>query len=210
MTRPEDVAQAATLGADYVGVIFAGGPRHQTPDEAVRVVGGAASPPRRVAVVAEQTVREIVDLVRALSANVVQLHADPGVERVREVRRTTGVETWAVLRVEGSTLPRSFGAIAEAADAVVLDARAAGGLGGSGVTLPWAELSRSLSASRGSTRIVLAGGLRPENVAEAVAAIEPDIVDVSSGVESAPGIKDHERMRAFRDAVRRAGAAGGR
>ena len=111
-----------------------------------------------------------------------------------------------MLQLPGDELPVNAIDIAAAADAIVLDAQVPGGLGGTGVTLPWTQLARSLTAIRGTCRIVLAGGLTPENVATAITAIEPDIVDVSSGVESAPGIKDHSRMRAFRDAVTGAGA----
>ena len=206
MTRGEDVAMAASLGAQYVGVIFAGGPRHQTADGALRVFGGSAPPPKRVAVVAEQTAAEIAGLVRSLHIDVVQLHANPSVERVEEVRSTTSASVWAVLTLAGDELPPDVERIATAADAIVLDARVPSGLGGSGVTLPWTQLSRSLDRIRGKCRIVLAGGLKPENVSTAIIAVGPDIVDVSSGVESAPGIKDHSRMRAFRDAVAGAGA----
>jgi phosphoribosylanthranilate isomerase len=206
MTRAEDVAVAAGLGAHYVGVIFAGGPRHQSPDGATRLLGGTVPPPRRVAVVAGQTTGEIADLARTLTLDVVQLHADSDATRVHDVRRAAGTDVWAVLRIEGAELPPSFGELADAADAIVLDARVPGVLGGSGVALPWRDLARALAPVRGDRRIVLAGGLRPENVEEAISAIEPDVVDVSSGVESAPGVKDHEKMRAFRDAVQRAGA----
>ena len=210
MTRAADVAEAAALGAEYVGVIFAGGPRHQSVETALRVLGDAPSTLKRVGVVSTQTVDEIADLVRVLGLHAVQLHADPAPSRIRDVRNATGVDTWAVLRLSGATLPATFREVAAVADAIVLDAHVPGGLGGSGVKLPWSELARALESERGQTRLVLAGGLRPENVGEAIAAIEPDVVDVSSGIESAPGIKDHERMRAFRDAVQRAGVRNGR
>jgi phosphoribosylanthranilate isomerase len=206
MTRAEDVAEAAALGAQYVGVILAGGPRHQTVDGAARVLGGTAPPPKRVGVVAEQTPEELREIVTALSLDIVQLHADPAPGRLDDVRRVTSAELWAAIRLEGATLPPSVGDLAAAADAIVLDARVPGGLGGSGVTLPWAELGAALEPLRGSTRIILAGGLRPENVAAAIAAMAPDAVDVSSGVETSPGVKDHQLMRAFRDEVQRAGA----
>jgi phosphoribosylanthranilate isomerase len=204
MTRATDVAEAAALGAQYVGVIFAGGPRHQSVESARRLLSGAPSTLRRVGVVANQSIDEIVTLVRELGLHAVQLHADPDRARIREVKVATEVDVWAVLRLSGASLPATFRDTAAAADAIVLDARTPGGLGGTGVALPWSDLAQALATVRGQTTLVLAGGLRAENVGEAIAAIEPDIVDVSSGVESAPGIKDHERMRAFRDAVHNA------
>ena len=201
MTRAEDVACAGTLGASYVGAIFAGGPRHQTMESAQRMFAAAPPSPLRVAVVSGQTPIEIAGLVHALRLHAVQLHGNPGVERIEQVRRETKAKVWAVIQLPGDELPADFADVAAAADAVVLDAGIPGGPGGSGVTLPWTQLARSLARVRGDTRIVLAGGLKPENVANAIAAIEPDIVDVSSGVESAPGIKDHNRMREFLYAV---------
>ena len=88
-----------------------------------------------------------------------------------------------------------------ASDGLLLDAFSPSGLGGTGVSFGWSAVADELRMIRGEKPIILAGGLRPENVGEAIAALGPDIVDVSSGVERAPGIKDHERMRAFRDAV---------
>jgi phosphoribosylanthranilate isomerase len=205
MTRGEDVAFAAGLGASFVGAIFAGGPRHQTVDGAQRLFAAAVPPPERVAVVGGQTPVEIAGIVNTLRLHAVQLHANPTVERIDEVRSATAAKIWAVLQIAGDELPANVADIASAADAIVLDARVPGGLGGSGVTLPWTQLSRSLAKVRGQCRIVLAGGLKPENVAIAIAALGPDVVDVSSGVESAPGIKDHGRMRAFVEAVAGAG-----
>jgi phosphoribosylanthranilate isomerase len=89
----------------------------------------------------------------------------------------------------------------QAADAVVLDTAAANGLGGSGELFDWEAVAGQLGAIRRRARMVLAGGLRPDNVALAIRALRPDVVDVSSGVESAPGIKDFELMRRFVDAV---------
>jgi phosphoribosylanthranilate isomerase len=207
MTRPEDVAEAGRLAADYVGVIFAGGPRHQSLDGARRVLSTAATT-RRVGVVSDQTVDEIAELVGALGLHAVQLHADPDPERIRAVHDATGVETWAVVRLAGSQLPPRFGEMVAAADAIVLDAWTPSGLGGSGVTLSWVELATVLTPWRRHRKLVLAGGLRAENVGDAIAALGPDVVDVSSGVESTPGVKDHERMRAFREAVERSGIGG--
>jgi phosphoribosylanthranilate isomerase len=87
----------------------------------------------------------------------------------------------------------------------VLDAKIPGQLGGTGQAFDWDAIARTLDRRQVRARVVLAGGLNPENVAHAVRVVAPDVVDVSSGVESAPGIKDHARMRAFSDAVRRRG-----
>jgi phosphoribosylanthranilate isomerase len=206
MTRGEDVAFAAGLGARYVGAIFAGGPRHQTVDGARRVFGASVPPPMRVAVVAEQTPVEVAGMVHALRLHAVQLHANPSIQRIDQIRSVTAAKIWAVLQISGDELSPDVTEIASAVDAIVLDARVPGGLGGSGVTLPWTQLARSLTDVRGRCRIVLAGGLTPENVATAITAVEPDVVDVSSGVELAPGIKDHSRMHAFFKAAAGAGA----
>ena len=81
-----------------------------------------------------------------------------------------------------------------------------GALGGTGVALPWAELDEALQAVRGRTPLVLAGGLRSDNVEEAAAVLRPDVVDVSSGVESMPGVKRHAEVLSFIIAARRARA----
>ncbi|MGH7623143.1 MAG: phosphoribosylanthranilate isomerase, partial [Gemmatimonadaceae bacterium] len=112
-----------------------------------------------------------------------------------------------VVRVAGGELPPEAMGAARAGDGLLIDAYAPGALGGTGVALPWAELSDAIGALRaacGERPLILAGGLRPGNVAKAIAALAPAVVDVSSGVESAPGVKDHARMRAFRDAVTQA------
>jgi phosphoribosylanthranilate isomerase len=201
MTRGEDIAFAASLGAQYIGVILAGGPRHQNLDRAQALY--AATPPlvRRVAVVADQTPIEIAGLVNMGRLQVVQLHADPSVERIESVRGATSAEVWAVIRVSGSELPANLIDVARAANGIVLDARVPGGLGGSGVTLPWSDIARRIHPARKHGRLILAGGLRPDNLPEAIGTLDPDVVDVSSGVETAPGIKDHQKMRAFRDAA---------
>jgi phosphoribosylanthranilate isomerase len=196
LTRSEDAAQAAALGARYAGFIFAGGPRERTPSVAVGVLS-AAPPCRRVGVFGADALTRIPATVSTCPLDVVQLHADPGPADVAAVRRVFDGAVWAVVRVEGDAVPTGIADLFAAADAVVLDARAPGGLGGSGRAFDWAAVARRLPQDRGATALVLAGGLRPENVQDGIRAIGPDIVDVSSGVESAPGIKDHARMAAF-------------
>lgn len=201
MTRHEDALEAARLGAAYVGVIFAGGPRQLTPDRASEVLRGLSTRVRRVGVFADQEPTDIARIASEVGLDVAQLHGAPDVDRVRAVKSAFGGEVWAVVRVPGADVPQAATALAGEADGLLLDAYVPGALGGTGMTLPWAKLAEALRPIRSRGRLVLAGGLRPENVAEAVSVLAPDVVDVSSGVESATGIKSHDRMRAFHAAV---------
>ncbi len=206
LTHPADARYAAELGAEYVGCIFAGGPRLVSNEQA-REIGAAAraagsSAVRVVGVLGATEPRVAAATAEDAGLDIVQLHADPDATAVGALRRHWTGSVWAVVRVHGSSLPADVGDLFDVADAVVLDARVDGGpLGGTGVTLPWRALGDALSPYRGRAPIVLAGGLRPENVAQAVAELAPDVVDVSSGVERAPGLKDHARMAAFASAA---------
>ena len=201
LTRLDDADEAVRLGASYVGVIFAEGPRMLTADRARHVLADVPSSVQRVGVFADQPPHEISRMVDFVGLDVVQLHGASGHDRIAALRRETKAAIWSVLRVRPEQIAARMTELGDSADAVLLDAYVPGALGGTGVTLPWPMIADDVQRLRGDMPIILAGGLRPENVSEAIAAIGPDVVDVSSGVESAPGIKDHQRMRAFRDAV---------
>lgn len=200
LTRAEDAEAADAAGAAYLGVIFAGGARERTPAEARATLAGRRA--RKVGVFASQSEGEIADTASIVGLHVVQLHADADPERVHAVRAATGLEIWAVVRTADGALPAHAEELADAADALLVDALAPGRLGGTGATVPWGILGESLDAMTSGHRIILAGGLTPENVAEAIGYVSPMVVDVSSGVESSPGVKDHARLRAFIAAVR--------
>ncbi len=229
MTRAEDVLVAAELGAAYVGCVFAGGPRRRTPSEAASLFAVLSGPraTRRVGVFAPDTgpntgphagPREsaspgIQEVAARVPLDIAQVHGEASPAAIAALRarlRETqpAREVWAVVRCEGGRLPSGVAALWEAADALLLDAHVPGMLGGTGTTLPWQSMAASVRAARRDAgpgaRLILAGGLTPGNVVAAIAALQPDVVDVSSGVERAPGIKDHDRMRAFADAVRSA------
>lgn len=204
LTRRGDAEVAAALGASFVGVIFAGGPRQVTLASARDVLTGAGAA-RRVGVFGAVDAGSIARVARDLALDVVQLHGDQDAAFVRSVKAGFDGLVWAVLRVSGDRLPVTAGALFESADAVVLDAKVPGALGGTGVALAWDSIADELAAVRGATGVILAGGLTAENVGRAARAIAPTVVDVSSGVEVTPGVKDHERMRAFAAAVRAAG-----
>ena len=200
MTRPADATIAAELGASYVGAIFAPGPR-QVSVETARELFDSANGISRVGVFGTNDIREIGRVAEALELDVVQLHADPTPDDVHAMRGGFGGEVWAALRVSGSALPDSAEELIDAADGVVLDARNPGKLGGTGETLPWHDLAAEVGRTRTGGLIILAGGLTAQNVGTAMRDLAPDVVDVSSGVEQSPGIKDHDLMRDFAAAV---------
>ena len=203
LTRSIDAEYADAAGVEYLGVIFAGGPRERTPAQARDTLAGRRA--RRVGVFADQPEDVVASVVEAVGLHVVQLHGGTDPERVERVRAATGKEVWAVLRTSDGILPEAVEELCDAADALLIDAHVPGQLGGSGVAVPWDRLGESLDALDYHPRIVLAGGLTPDNVAEAIDLVAPNVVDVSSGVESSTGIKDHSRIRAFIGAVRSAG-----
>ena len=113
-----------------------------------------------------------------------------------------GFEVWRVATLDGSSPPGpAITALAEGADALLVEPRLAGGAGGRGVALD-IDLAKRARAALAGRRMVLAGGLRPGTVAEAIRLVAPDGVDVSSGVESAPGVKDPGLLQHFLEAVR--------
>ena len=205
LTRAEDAEYAASLGAAYVGVIFADSPRCVAPAAASAVIAGVRGRARTVGVFGPATVETIVTLASDVGLDVVQLHGDPSPGIVERVRPFFDGEVWAAVRIAAGELPTEAAALLGVADAIVLDAKIPGQLGGTGQAFDWEAVERTLDRRQVRARVVLAGGLNPENVGHAVRVVAPDVVDVSSGVESAPGIKDHARMRAFSDAVRRRG-----
>jgi phosphoribosylanthranilate isomerase len=205
LTRDTDAAFAVSLGAAYVGVIFAKSPRRVDPAAAASVVAPARGRAKTVGVFGRSSIEAVATVAAEVALDVVQLHGDPTPGIVERVRPFFTGEVWAVVRIDGSRLPRDATALLSVADAVVLDTKVSGQLGGTGTAFDWTGVARTLDRQRVRSRIVLAGGLNHENVAHAVRVVAPDVVDVSSGVESAPGIKDHARMRAFSEAVRRRG-----
>ena len=200
LTRPEDAARASELGARYAGVILADGPRLLPPARA-REVLGAARGPLRVAVVGHGAPAVLAAQATAAGADIIQLHGDPTAADVAAIRRSFPGRIWAVVRVGDAGLPPGTAALFDSAHAVVLDAKVAGRLGGSGVRFDWDAVANALIPLRGRAALVLAGGLTADNIIEALDRLGPDVVDVSSGVESSPGVKDPERMRRFAHAV---------
>lgn len=203
--RRADVEAAAEAGADYAGLVLAESPRRLAPEEAAELAGAArAAGLRPVGVFVDRPAPEVARLADRLGLAAVQLHGeeDPG---ACASLRSEGAEVWKALRPRSpGELERLVDRYAAHVDALLVEGWSPEAAGGTGTGFPHEWLAGD--ARPAGLRIVLAGGLDPENVAGAVRSVRPDVVDVSSGVESAPGRKDPGRIRAF---VRAARAAAG-
>lgn len=192
LTRSSDVECCVRLGVDTIGLNFwSGTPRVTTTPFATEMV---ASFPKQefVGVFVGASLEEIEVVRDRTGIRWVQLHGD---ETPAELQACQPFAYKALRLAEEGDIQEAarFGG-----ERILVDARVAGHMpGGTGHTFPW-DWAKSLSQER---RLVLAGGLGPENVVEAIAAIRPWQVDVASGVESSPGLKDHELLRRFVEAV---------
>ena len=203
LTRRADLEVAMELDAEYVGAVFAESPRRVTAEQARSLFEGVSGT-RRVGVFGAESADAIARTAERAGLDVVQLHGDQTPEEALAVKGVTGLETWVAIRVGNELMSTNLDAMISSADAMLFDTRADGSLGGTGRAFDWELLTNLLDQHRHARpRIVLAGGLTPDLVPRAIAAVRPDVVDVSSGVEARPGVKDHDRMRAFAAAVRR-------
>jgi phosphoribosylanthranilate isomerase len=197
ITRLEDAELAVSLGAWAIGLnLWPGSKRACDPAEGVRISNALRRKIEIAGVFVNQSLDEVAALADMLHLSIVQLHGDEGPSYANEVARRTGAK---VIKAQSVRLASDVVAIqAFHTDFHLLDAHREGLRGGTGETFDWTMLNRRHS----KVPLILAGGLTPDNVAEAIAATRPWAVDVASGVESAPGIKDPEKMKAFAEAVR--------
>ena len=193
ITRLEDAEAAIELGAGAIGFVFwPNSPRYLDPERARAIV--AALPPfiATVGVFVDQTARLVNGVAARVGLSTVQLHGDEPIEMLGEIERPV---------VKAMALRAST--TAEEADAwpsrvrLLIDAYDPDQRGGTGRAVDW-KRAAAFAARR---PVVLAGGLHAANVADAILTVKPFGIDVSSGVESSPGIKDHSRLRALFDAV---------
>jgi len=192
ITDPADAEAAADAGADALGVNFAASRRRVTIDQAIEIVASVPDHVLSVGVFRDHTADEVIDIVRQVGLGAAQLHGSESVATSRKVHESVPM----LFRAMSATDPALTDIDAHGADVVLLDAPVPGG----GVPFDW-TLVGDLTARH---RVLLAGGLRPDTVADAVIAVRPWGVDVASGVEVEPGRKDHDAMRRFIDAARSA------
>ncbi|OOG22332.1 N-(5'-phosphoribosyl)anthranilate isomerase [Thioalkalivibrio denitrificans] len=195
VTRVEDALAAAEAGADAVGFVFyAKSPRAVSPEVAREIA--LALPPfmSRVGLFVDAPSETVAAVLQQVPLDLLQFH---GSESPAYCGRFGRPYLKAVPMAEGTDPVAYMDAYPEAAG-FLLDSHGNGRVGGTGETFDWGRIPRDLRHC-----LVLAGGLNPDNVAEAVRRVRPWAVDVSSGVEARPAIKDPERIRAFVDEVRR-------
>lgn len=204
LTRPADARAAEAAGATYGGVILAdGSPRRVHAEDVVRIFDGVSL--RRCGVFVNADYATIATAIDDMDLDIVQLHGDEGPELARRLRSGLGVETWKALRPRsGEEFATELQRFASEVDGVLLDGWSKSARGGTGTPFPWQEVAARRDELPPTLRFVAAGGLGPANVAEMMALLSPDVVDVSSGVESAPGLKDHILINEFAAAVRSA------
>ncbi|MDK4805196.1 MAG: phosphoribosylanthranilate isomerase [Novosphingobium aromaticivorans] len=188
--------------ADYAGLVFfPPSPRHLALRDAAMLGERAAGRTKLVGLFVDADDAMIGEALAAARLDVVQLHGKESPERVAQVKARFGLPVWKALSIASAADVAAAARYDGAADLLLFDAKAPKGAalpGGLGLVFDWSLLA----ARRGPTPWGLAGGLSPANVGEAVRATGTGLVDVSSGVESAPGVKDESLIRAFCRAAR--------
>jgi phosphoribosylanthranilate isomerase len=199
ITSPADAAVAIESGADALGFnFFPGSRRYLPPGPSRHWIATLPLAIDKVAVLVNPTWSEAIEVAGLSGITALQLHGLETPDFCRGLAEKKIRFAKAIPVTDGSSLNDlpSF-----STGTVVLDSARGGHFGGSGRAFPW-EIARHFVQANPQLRVVLAGGLTPENVAEAVALVRPFGVDVTSGVESSAGVKDYGRLRAFIGAAR--------
>lgn len=194
----ESALAAVEAGADALGFVFVESSiRNIDPDDAYEIAGYLPPFVTKVGLFFDATPEEIDDLGDAFPYDLVQLHGSEDESIVREIREAAGVPILKAIRFEADTIEREFQRWNQVneIDALLVD----GSAGGAGTAFDWTALAKHIGIC--DHPLVLAGGLTPENVAEAIRVVRPYAVDVSSGVESERGVKSAALIGAFCRAV---------
>jgi phosphoribosylanthranilate isomerase len=196
LTNLDDADAALAAGAWALGVVlWPQSPRACTPDAAAEIAAAFRRRAQIVGVFVNPTLDELALAADAIGLTMIQLHGDEGPAFCAEAARRTGCKVIKAARVRGRADIQALAPFHT--DFHLLDSHVRGRRGGTGETFEW-ELVRG---RRSTVPMILSGGLSAENVGEAIAVARPFAVDVASGVESAPGVKDHDKLEAFARAV---------
>lgn len=197
VTRVEDALRAVDLGAWAVGLIFhPPSPRACDRDRGAEVAAAVRRRAEVAGVFVNRPLDEVADTADAVGLTLLQLHGDEGPAYCQEAARRTGCRVIKAVRARSRADIQAL--TPYSVDYHLLDNHAEGRWGGTGETFDWALVA----VRRSDVPLVVSGGLEPGNVAEAIAATRPFAVDVASGVEAEPGVKDPAKLEAFFAAAR--------
>lgn len=204
ITTQEALEAAAKGGASHIGFVFyPRSPRHLERSAAARLAKAAPGGLKKVGVFVNPDADELVQTAKAVPLDMIQLHGDESAQNIEEVRRSTGLPVIKAVSIAGPGDVVRAHTFEAAADAILLDAKPAPSgdpdalPGGTGLSFDWALIAGETWAAPW----VLSGGLTPENVGEAIGTTGAGFVDVSSGVEDRPGVKNAALIKSFLEAV---------
>jgi len=209
-TSLEDAQLAADAGADAVGFIFAKSPRRMTREQVSKITPYLPGSLETYGLFVDAGFEEIVSAVEDCGFTGVQIHATQDEMLPNRLREYFSKQSRPLVIMRVIHYGQKFDEQLQVMrgnrdiDAVLIDSRTPTAVGGTGIRFDWSAASRSLAAVSSHLRIIAAGGLNPENVAEAIHTLRPWGVDVTTGVEASPGKKDPVKVRAFIAAARAA------
>ncbi len=196
ITTPEQAREVAVAGADAIGLVFAKSPRRVTRERATDII--AALPPlvQSVGVFVDPSEQELLDILAQCPLDLIQLHGNESPEFCKRF----APRVIKAFRIKDEADLLALSPYRDTVRGFLLDAWSSRAMGGTGESFDWSIAKKA--CIQVSTPVILAGGLDPGNAAKAVTQVRPWGVDVSSGVEKSPGIKDMEKVKAFIKAVR--------
>lgn len=206
LTNTGDALFAASAGADAIGIVNVPESKRYVKLHDAREIFRSMPPfVARVLVASPTRISEVKEIERS-GAEYIQLHGVEDIMFVKEIRESTRLKLIKQIYVTGTEAVEQAQLYSGVVDAILLDTKTHDGMGGTGQVHDW-EISKKIASSI-EKPVILAGGLNPENVLDAIGKVGPYAVDVASGVEASPGIKDKKRMEEFIKKVKGYGTTG--
>ena len=211
-TNLPDAQAALDAGADALGFVFAESPRRVQPAQVTKIVAGLRKPAERIGVFVNTPAHEVMKIVRECSLTGVQLQGEETPQYIKDLLRIAEGSPLKIIKTFSANAPYELSTAASAVmdehvDAFLVDSGSAAGRGGTGQVFDWLRASDFVIKLKQRARVIVAGGLNPDNVGSAVRLFRPYGVDVATGVEREPGKKDMEKLKAFITAARAAESA---
>ena len=211
-TNLPDAQASLAAGADALGFIFAPSSRRIGTEQAAKIISSLTDDIEKIGVFVNQTPAQVAEVAKQAGLTGVQLHGDEPADQMLEYRQALG-QRKIIKTLQARELLNSPDTVSgylqsrQVIDAILLDAGSPSQRGGTGQTFDWTAAAPIVARVRAQIPVIIAGGLNPENVAEAIRLFAPWGVDVVSGVEREIGRKDEARLRSFVGAVRQTQAA---